>query len=134
MRYTIVTFVLWMATFAASASVSVQAPKTAGDGIYSSAQATRGQAVFEGTCTACHDTARFTGGDFMKAWSGKSLGELFKVVSTTMPEDNPGALKAEQYADVLAYVLQLNEFPSGTEELPASADALNGIKIEKKNR
>jgi len=134
MRYTIAMLGIWIAALAVQVSLSGQSPKTASDGVYSAAQATRGQAVFEGTCTACHDTARFTGGDFMKAWTGKSLGELFKVVSTTMPEDNPGSLKAQQYADVLAYFLKLNEFPSGNEELPSSAEELNGVKIEKKGR
>ena len=130
MRSTIALFAIFIA--ATSGSLARQAQKTVNDSVYSEAQATRGQAVFEGTCTACHDTARFTGGDFMKAWTGKSMGELFKVVSTTMPEDNPGALKPEQYADVLAYFLKLNEFPTGSEEL--KADAMNGIKIDKKGR
>jgi mono/diheme cytochrome c family protein len=134
MKLTIATLGIWTTALALSASLAGQAPKTAGDGVYSAAQATRGQAVFESSCTACHDAARFTGGDFMKNWSGKSMGELFKVTSTTMPEDNPGALQSQQYADVLAYFLKLNEFPSGTEELKGSAEAMNGIKIEKKGR
>ena len=128
MRYTIAVFAIFIA--ATSGSLARQAPKTVNDSVYSAAQAARGQAVFEGTCTACHDTARFTGGDFMTAWTGKSMGELFKVVSTTMPEDNPGALKPQQYVDVLAYFLKLNEFPAGSEEL--KAETMNGIKIDKK--
>ncbi len=130
MRYTIALFAIFIA--ATSGSLARQAPKTVNDSVYSAAQAARGQAVFEGTCTACHDTARFTGGDFMTAWTGKSMGELFKVVSTTMPEDNPGALKPQQYVDVLAYFLKLNEFPAGSEEL--KAETMNGIKIDKKGR
>jgi S-disulfanyl-L-cysteine oxidoreductase SoxD len=130
MRYTIALFAIFIA--ATSGSLARQAPKTVNDSVYSEAQAARGQAIFEGTCTACHDTARFTGGDFMTAWTGKSMGELFKVVSTTMPEDNPGALKPQQYADVLAYFLKLNEFPAGSEEL--KAETMNGIKIDKKGR
>jgi S-disulfanyl-L-cysteine oxidoreductase SoxD len=134
MRYTIATFVISIAAVAASGSLSGQAPKTVNDSVYSEAQAARGQAIFESTCTACHDAARFTGGDFMTAWTGKSMGELFKVVSTTMPEDNPGALKPQQYADVLAYFLKLNEFPAGSDELKGSAEAMNEIKIDKKGR
>ena len=128
MRYTIALFAIFIA--ATSGSLARQAQKTVNDSVYSEAQATRGQAIFEGTCTACHDTARFTGGDFMTAWTGKSMGELFKVVSTTMPEDNPGALKQQQYVDVLAYFLKLNEFPAGSEEM--KAEAMDGIKIDKK--
>jgi mono/diheme cytochrome c family protein len=132
MRDTIAMFALGFATIAAPLVAAGQAPKTVNDSVYTAAQATRGQAVFEATCTACHDAARFTGGDFMKTWTGKSMGELFKQVSSTMPEDNPGSLKAQQYAEVLAYFLKLNEFPVGSEELKSSADDLNGIKIDKK--
>ena len=86
------------------------------------------------SCSRPWVSSIWTGGDFMKTWTGKSMGELFKQVSSTMPEDNPGSLKAQQYADVLAYFLKLNEFPAGTEELKGSAEALNGIKIDKKGR
>jgi mono/diheme cytochrome c family protein len=132
MRYTIAMFALGFATIAAPFVAAGQVPKTVNDSVYTTAQATRGQAVFEASCTACHDAARFTGGDFMKTWTGKSMGELFKQVSSTMPEDNPGSLKAQQYAEVLAYFLKLNEFPAGSEELRSSADELNVIKIDKK--
>jgi S-disulfanyl-L-cysteine oxidoreductase SoxD len=132
MRNTIAIFALGIAVVGAPYPLSGQAPKTVNDSVYSAAQATRGQALFEGSCTACHDAARFTGGDFMKNWSGKSMGELFKLVSTTMPEDNPGGLKPQQYADVLAYFLKLNEFPAGADEL--KAEGMNGIKIDKKGR
>ena len=61
-----------------------------------------------------------------------TLGSLFTLISTTMPEDNPGSLKAQQYADVLAYFLRLNKFPAGQVELKGSADAMKGLKLDKK--
>ena len=109
-------------------SIGAQAAKTTNDGVYSTSQAGRGQALFQSICTTCHDTERFTGPEFVSAWSGKPLAELFKAVQT-MPEDNPGSLSAQQYGDVIAYFLSLNKFPAGSEELKGEADALAKIEM-----
>jgi hypothetical protein len=47
-----------------------------------------------------------------------------------MPEDNPGSLNAQQYADVMAFFLQLNKFPTGSDELKGDADVLAKIGVE----
>jgi hypothetical protein len=49
-----------------------------------------------------------------------------------MPEDNPGSLKQQEYGDILAYFLSLNEFKTGDGELQGNAAAMAAIKIEKK--
>jgi mono/diheme cytochrome c family protein len=114
----------------AVATIGAQAPsRTVNDGVYSSGQASRGQALFQSICTTCHQPDRFTGKEFVSGWTGKPLSELFKAVQT-MPEDNPGSLNAQQYADVMAYFLQLNQFPTGSDELKGDADALAGIQFE----
>jgi mono/diheme cytochrome c family protein len=114
----------------AVATIGAQAPaRTVNDGVYSSGQASRGQALFQSICTTCHDSDRFTGEEFVSAWSGKPLAELFKALQT-MPEDNPGSLNAQQYGDVMAYFLSLNKFPSGSEELKAEADVLANIQFQ----
>jgi quinoprotein glucose dehydrogenase len=117
----------------AFATVSAQSAKSVNEGVYTAAQADRGAAVFKTTCTACHDTARFTGDDFLAGWTGKSLHALFDHVSTTMPEDNPGSLKPQQYADVVAYFLKLNGYPEGKAEL-SGAEAIKGITFDKKSK
>ena len=110
--------------------VGAQAPaKSVNDGVYSTAQANRGQALFQSICTTCHNTERFTGKEFVSAWSGKPLSELFKAVQT-MPEDNPGSLTAQQYGDVMAYFLQLNKYPEGSDELKGDAAALAQIQFD----
>lgn len=114
----------------AVATIGAQAPsKTVNDGVYSSGQASRGQALFQSICTTCHAPDRFTGQEFVSAWSGKPLAELFKALQT-MPEDNPGSLTAQQYGDVMAYFLSLNKFPAGSEELKAEADVLASIQVQ----
>jgi hypothetical protein len=46
-----------------------------------------------------------------------------------MPEDNPGSLSHQEFIDILAYILQLNRYPSGKQKLPTSTDKLNLIAI-----
>jgi hypothetical protein len=46
-----------------------------------------------------------------------------------MPNDSPGRLKSEEYADIVAYLLKLNGIPPGPDELPADAEVLRGLRI-----
>jgi len=122
-----------VAAAASMTAVAGQAPtRTTNSGVYTAAQAERGKKVFEAKCTACHDTARFTGEVFLDPWAGKPLKDVWDIASGTMPEDNPGSLKQQEYGDILAYFLALNAFPAGEAELEGSAAAMAAIKIEKK--
>jgi mono/diheme cytochrome c family protein len=107
-----------------------QSPKTLNDGVFTERQAQRGEALFKNNCTTCHDTARFTGDVFIGNWAGQPIYALFDLVRTTMPEDNPGALQLQQYADVLAFFFRLNGFPMGSEELMGTDDAMRAVRIE----
>jgi mono/diheme cytochrome c family protein len=129
--------VLMAAVIAGSAigvvTIAAQAPtKTTNDGVYTAAQAARGKAVFEAKCTGCHEPARFTGEAFFEAFNDKPMKDIWDVASGTMPEDNPGSLKQQEYGDILAYFLALNEFKTGDTELPGNAAAMAAIKVEKK--
>lgn len=115
-----------------AATAAAQSAKPATAGIYTAAQAERGAATFKSSCTACHEASRFTGEEFLAGWTGKSLHELFQHMSTTMPEDNPGSLKPQQYADVVAYFLKLNDYPAGKAELAVAGDGLQPIMFDKK--
>ena len=97
--------------------------KTVWSGVFTVEQAARGKETAEATCAACHasdmlgDTApALTGDAFIGHWYGAKLTELVDKVET-MPADAPGSLKNEEYADVVAYMLQLNGFPAGQEAL-----------------
>jgi mono/diheme cytochrome c family protein len=122
------------ATIGAGVAVSgEQAPtKTTNDGVYTAAQADRGKKAFSEKCSGCHEPSRFSGDTFHESWDGKPLKEIWDIASGTMPEDNPGSLKQEEYADILAYFLQLNEYPAGEGELKPGAAAMAAIKVEKK--
>lgn len=111
--------------------LSAQEKKSVKAGVYTAAQAGRGEETFKTACASCHAPGYFTDKDFYTNFAGKPLFELFDVISDSMPMDNPGSLKKEQYADVIAYVLKLNKFPDGATELPIDKDALSAIMMEK---
>ena len=46
-----------------------------------------------------------------------------------MPPSRPASLGDETYADLVAYILQVNGVPAGDTELPADLDALNQMMI-----
>ena len=120
-------------TVIAGVVASAQAPaKTTNSGVYTAAQAARGKAAFDKSCTTCHEPSRFSGAAFHDSWDGKALKEIWDIASGTMPEDNPGSLKQQEYADILAYFLQLNEYPTGDAELQPGAAPMAAIKVEKK--
>jgi mono/diheme cytochrome c family protein len=118
---------LWLGT-----SMASQAPqKSVKAGVYTAAQAERGQTLFRAKCASCHAPNRFTDEFFYTSFAGKPLWEMFDVISDSMPEDSPGTMKKEEYADVIAYLLKLNNFPTGAAELPIDKDALSAILMEK---
>ena len=107
-------------------------------GVYSEAQAKRGESTGNKACTSCHG-ADLMGGEagpalvgleFIGNWNQQSLGDLFDRIHSTMPADAPGSLSLSDTADVLARILQLNKFPAGQKDLPSDVTALGQIKIE----
>lgn len=93
------------------------------------AQANRGKDVYMGTCRSCHAAAFFTGPGFQSHWNGKQLSDLYTYVLTKMPDNDPGSLAPDATADVLAYMLQLNQMPAGANELYPEADSLKKFRI-----
>lgn len=102
------------------------------DGVFTAAQATRGEASFRSICANCHSVKQFTTPGLFRSWGGRPIRELFEMIRTLMPDDNPGGLDRQVYVDVLAYLLKANGYPAGRTELPAGDAALRQIRIELK--
>lgn len=88
------------------------------DGVYTEGQAEAGAGIFRTLCVECHSTADVTGRDFLHVWTDRPLYALWEFLTTRMPYGAPGSISAEQYAQVTAYILQLNRYPAGEEPLP----------------
>jgi mono/diheme cytochrome c family protein len=100
------------------------------DGIFTEAQARRGAIVNEAVCVECHQNEEFTGA-FLDSWTGAPVSMLLEEITALMPEDMPGSLKPQEYADVLAYIFQLNGIPAGQRELASDPSLLVSILIER---
>lgn len=103
-----------------------ETPRTSLDGVYTLEQAEEGQVVYQRVCAECHAKDEYTG-DMMAGWEGAPLYDLWDIITTTMPENNPGSLSRSEYAGVLAYILRLNDMPPGAEELSTRTSALRNI-------
>ena len=106
--------------------------RTTQSGVYSREQAARGQDVYMGLCKSCHSTDAYTAATFTSKWEGKPLSELYLFIRDQMPKNEPGTLSAEEYADVVAYLLRINRMPAGDTELPADADRMKSIRFQTK--
>ncbi len=108
------------------------------DGVYTEAQATRGQATYQQACAACHlDDLRgdgvapaLAGPMFHFRWDEAPLLEMFLAIRDTMPQEAPASLSGQAYADICAYILKVNDFPAGGMELKSDEDALQRTFID----
>jgi S-disulfanyl-L-cysteine oxidoreductase SoxD len=117
----------------AVASGAVQAPPVKGvttsSGVYTAAQASRGEQTYMNICVACHPPGTYTAPAFRDKWNGSPVSDLFDLISHTMPKQEPASLTPDEYADVVAYLLKINGAPAGKTELPADDKALKEIRI-----
>jgi mono/diheme cytochrome c family protein len=133
MKYTLVALML------GTAIGTAQVSKTATEGVYTEAQAERGKKSYLTACSSCHQEGLqgadlappLKGDDFLLPWSTQTVNDLFERIAQTMPADAPGSLPRDVDADILAYVLQVNKFPAGTQELKPDTAAMKGIAIAK---
>jgi len=124
-----------MASIAVVAAEAGQ-PMTVNAGVFSPAQAERGRLAYQAHCAACHgetltgEGAPALAGPFWTAWSGRSLDELYLLVQGSMPQQAPESLPPETYADIIAYMLRIGGYPSGSQPLPADEAEIAAIRIE----
>ena len=126
MRILLIVAVALSATAQRSAA---QELKPASAGVYKEEQAIRGDTLFQQNCLSCHAPSFHSDEQFRMNWFGRTVYDLFKLLKTTMPEDNIGGLSDEDYTRVIAYILKLNGFPAGADSLSADSLAQKGIKI-----
>jgi mono/diheme cytochrome c family protein len=126
---------------AVSASVSLRAQqRSVRDGVYTAAQAKRGEAVFQMRCALCHGEMLegaagppLAGDEFLGPRDKQPMSDLFDKIRATMPADTPGTLEPPQVSDVIAFILQANKFPPGSGELAAADATLKQITLAAMN-
>lgn len=121
----------------ATGTVAAQGAKSQWDGVYTEAQAKRGEGLYGQYCASCHgpDLAGgemapgLTGGEFTANWNDLSLGDLYERIRISMPQNAPGSLSRQQNSDILAYILRKMNIPVGTAELSTQTEMLKEIKF-----
>src|SRR5688572_10398989 len=99
---------------AAAPAVAGAAPR------FTAAQAAAGKTAFDADCAVCHgNTLRngtmappLAGEAFHAEWKGRSVRALFDAAKM-MPPANPGSLPDATYANLVAYILQMNDYVAG---------------------
>ena len=112
--------------------------RTSWDGIYTEEQAARGEPLYQQWCASCHapdlsggDLAPgLVGAEFVWNWSGITVGQLFERLRISMPQENPSSVTRAQKADILAFMLYVNDFPAGEHELADRTNMLEQIMFE----
>ena len=115
----------------AGASSDSRPSRSTTAGVYTDAQARRGEETYASVCTGCHTSASHSGPTFFDPWTGRPVFDLFSYLSESMPKSDPGTLTPKEYASVVAFILKLNDMPPGQEELPADTASLKDIRIDK---
>ena len=121
----------------ALAALPALAQQTTRDGIYTEQQAANGAALYVRSCIECHGATlgggeavpALTGTGFWGKWAGQSLGAFFQINASTMPVNNPGGFSPQQYAELVAFILQQNGLPAGDTPLPATAGELVAVQM-----
>ena len=104
---------------------------------YTAEQATRGRVAYMSNCAACHGQnlvsasygTPLAGEYFESKWTGRTVGELYTYARDRMPPSRPASLPDDTYADITAYILQVNGAAEGDSELPPDVDRLETMTI-----
>ena len=109
------------------------------DGVYTLAQAERGEEIYQKQCASCHGRAlegneHFCGPaladiTFWNQWNGTTVGDLYDRIQTTMPENKAGSLDGPESAAIVSFLLKSNDLPSGQKDLPSDMPTLNRIGL-----
>lgn len=99
-------------------------------------QQARGRALYDRVCSACHGAdlggqdrnPALVGEAFLSRWTGRTAGDLFARIQGSMPPTAPGSREPREYADVVSYLLRVNNIHAD-EPLSEQAAHLRSITI-----
>src|SRR5262249_52281283 len=108
------------------------------DGVFTKAQAERGKAaLLQNGCNGCHGAQlegakgpSLKGDRFITDWENGSVNRLFLKIRDTMPPLNAQQVTPEVKLDIVASLLEVNGFPSGSTAI--SMDDIENIQIVKR--
>lgn len=106
------SFALGLAPLLVAGIAHAQAPSPP----YTQTQAQAGATLYTQNCAMCHGDAT-PGQTLVSPGSAPLIGGIFMIMTTNMPLNRPGQLSHTQYEDIMAYALQQNGYPAGSQPL-----------------
>ncbi len=96
---------------------------------FTAAQATGGASLYQANCAVCHQpdlkgqgtAPTLLGPEFIGGWGTRTTRDLLTFIQLTMPPASPGALGADAYANITAFILQSNGARAGNQALTENA-------------
>lgn len=96
--------------------------------LFTADQAASGANKYAASCKLCHGKKlegrtgpALTGPNFASAKAHFTVKDVFVFMATAMPAPQPGSLPKDDYADIMAFLLQQNGYPAGPARLTAAA-------------
>jgi mono/diheme cytochrome c family protein len=106
--------------------------RSVAEGVFTAAQAARGEQVYTQHCTGCHAVGNYAGQALLTKWGSGRLSDIYRDIATSMPPANPGGLSAGDYAAIVAYFLRETGYTmsAADEALPGDSFQLNRFVID----
>src|SRR5262245_3394403 len=138
MKNTVAVLIISGFVVSVAAALAAQETRSVNEGVYTADQAKKGEALYKEQCSACNGDnlegsgpmPPLAGKDFPANWTGKTVGDLYEKAQTTMPATAPGTLTPEQAADIVAYMLSKDNYPTGSAALEGKMEPLLKIKLD----
>jgi S-disulfanyl-L-cysteine oxidoreductase SoxD len=131
-------YVVFTSCLATQASTGANGPASTTGGIFTPAQAGLGEREYAVSCAVCHgpdlaggEHAPSLAGDaFLRRWQGRSVGDLFRRIRTSMPQQSPGSLSNKAFVEIVSFIVQANGYPAGVADLTTEPTELDKIRID----
>jgi mono/diheme cytochrome c family protein len=119
-----------------AASAAPTAARSVWDGVFTEAQAARGQERYRTFCATCHaedllgaNGPAVVGQEFLDRWNGTTVLDMVQTIRQSMPLEAPDSLGVPAYVDIVSFLLKSNGGPAGAAELPTDDTALRQVLV-----
>jgi S-disulfanyl-L-cysteine oxidoreductase SoxD len=112
------------------------AARSVWDGVFTEAQAARGQERYRTSCATCHaedllgaNGPAVVGPEFLDRWNGTTVLDMVQTIRQSMPLEAPDSLGLPAYVDIVTFLLKSSGSPAGGAELSTDDTALRQVLV-----
>ena len=119
------------------AAARQESRRTIWDGVFSEAQAVRGQRAYVQACAKCHaedllgsgNAPALVGEPFLGRFDRSTADDVVQTIRLTMPQEAPDSLGTQTYVDIVGYLLKANGGAVGPADLSSERAALKQVIV-----